>query len=105
MLALFSSLVGSSLIDKWSFSISTCESNCFSSQLVPLLGDISPLALTLVKAFDDCGGGVWISMAESILMLDSNPELVEQWRERFDLRRIKENIREIAVDQEHEREV
>ena len=54
---------------------------------------------------------MWISMAESILMLDSNPELVEQWRERFDLRRIKENIREIAFGQsykqlqDHKREV
>ena len=98
LLESFSSVVGSSLIDKRSFSISTRESNSFSSEFVPLLGDIAPLALTLVEALDDCGGGVWISMAESMLMLDSNPELVEQWRERFDLRRIKENIREIAVD-------
>ena len=89
LLESFSSVVGSSLIDKRSFSISTCESTGFSSQLVPLLGDISPLALTFVEAFDDCGGGVWISMAESMLMLDSNPEFVEQCRERLEVLKYK----------------
>ena len=39
--------------------------------------------MALICWFDDWGGGVCMSMAESILMQESNPELVEQCRERL----------------------